>query len=67
VPSIGCLHASAVHGHYSFAENVVTEWRLYQADTVITADWFISADGTNIPVFRDKWIAWDTQASTQIL
>jgi len=37
----------------SFADNVVTEWRLYQADTDITADWFVSADGTNIPV--DKY------------
>jgi len=36
----------------SFADNVVTEWRLYRADTDIdiTADWFVSADGTNIPV-----------------
>jgi len=34
----------------SFADNVVAEWRLYQADTDITADWFISADGTNILV-----------------
>lgn len=37
----------------SFADNVVTEWRLYQADTDITADWIVSADGTNIPV--DKY------------
>jgi len=37
----------------SFADNVVTEWRLYRADTDITADWFVSANGTNIPV--DKY------------
>jgi len=30
----------------SFEDNVVTKWRLYKADTDITADWFISANGT---------------------
>jgi len=38
---------------FSFSDSVVTDWRLYQADTDITAYWFISADGTNIPV--DKY------------
>lgn len=37
----------------SFADNVVTEWRLHQADTDITADWIVSADGINIPVDKD--------------
>ena len=39
----------------SIADAVVTERRRNQIDTVIdiTADWFVSADGTNIPV--DKY------------
>ena len=37
----------------NFADIVVTEWRLNQTDIDITACWFVSADGTSIPV--DKY------------
>ena len=37
----------------SFADVVVMGWRLNQTDTDITADWLVSADGTNISV--DKY------------
>ena len=36
----------------SFADVVVVEWRLNQAETHTTGDWFVSADGTNIPVVK---------------
>jgi hypothetical protein len=37
----------------SFADKVITEWRLYQADTEITPDWVVSSNGVLLTV--DKY------------